>query len=118
MTRITKPRRSPADRLKDAEQAFNRAWPAEWQRRKSAFVHDVWLHMMRDQSMQRIYGYYCPSQGMTWGEFLYLPQGAEVPEGYQLIDPEPIPSGPELQIACWLDQRAKWLPMLPVWGTR
>jgi hypothetical protein len=88
-------------------------WRSEWEARKAAYVADAWKQYMREP-YQRLYAYYTPSAGKTWGEFYTVADGLEAPADGHLVDPEPIPCGTREQIARWLDPRVQRLPMLPI----
>ena len=95
-------------------QQFNRDIDAQWPAMKAAFVDAVWLRMMRDPWL-RLFAYYKPSSGRTWGELIAVSETETVPDGFFPVVPTCIPSGPKEQIRRWFEPLAQRLPILPVW---
>lgn len=121
-----------AQRIREQAQR-ERAYDAiqmAWSARKAAFVEQVWRYMIRDMSLQPLYGYVQPSNGDVWGELHAVCAsgidanfdseentatiaGVPCDPGWELIAAEPIPSGDRVTIARWLARFADRLPVLP-----
>ena len=91
-------------------------WRTVWEQKKAAFVTEAWRTYMQSGGACRLYGYYTPSAGETWGQLYVLGEMDAVPEGAELITAEAIPAGDTMTIARWLEAYAQRLPVLPTAG--
>ena len=105
-----------ASRHRDVPAAARPDWRAEWSRRKGAFVQETHTRMLRDPAQRRLYAYYTPSQGASWGAFQAVTDDVQMPAGWYPVDPAPMPAGTIDGLSAWLERRVGRLPMLPTEG--
>lgn len=88
-------------------------WRADFDNRVSDFVAATHTAMMRDMAFRRVYFYYTPTSGDSWGILHAIPEGDTAPSGAELVTAEHIPAGTKPQIAAWLQRYTGRLSLIP-----
>ncbi len=106
MTRTKKPTQgNPHTRRQD--------WRPKWEKMKTEAAQELWRYQMQNPG-SRVYLYYEPSQGRTWGKFYAVPEGetTQQPPGIVPACPTTAPADTMQAIRSWIDKFAGALPML------